>query len=167
MTLEDAAYLSQIIAVVTVIGSLIAIYFQQRQANRIARVDMTQRVQTNYSDSLREIMGNPQLAEIFRKVMFEKSELTPVETTQILTYLNLTLSAHANAFLWMKDGMIDPRYLRDTEHNTAWYLTAPLFAREWRRVQRLGLFGRDFADYVNARVAELHPGQDPSTQAQP
>jgi hypothetical protein len=53
VTLEDLAYISQIIGVVAVIGSLIAIYFQQRQTNKIARAEISHGVSASYSGTLR------------------------------------------------------------------------------------------------------------------
>jgi hypothetical protein len=156
MTLEALYYISQIIAVIAIIGSLVAIYFQQRQTNTIARLQISQSVSNDYNDTLREIM-NPELAAIFRKVMFEPAPLTPLESTQILVYFNLTLAPLRDAFYAVRDGLIDARTLDDMSKNACWYLTAPVFAGEWRRVQRTGIYGPDFAGYLNGRFTKLHP----------
>lgn len=155
MSLEEAYYISQIVAVVAIIGSLIAIYFQQRQTNTIARAQISQGVSVNYQGTLRELMA-PELALIFRKVMFEPAPLSPAETTQILVYFNLTLAPVRDAFHAVRDGLVDARLLDDMSTNVCWYLTSPVFATEWRRVQRNGTFGQDFAAYVNGRFAKLH-----------
>lgn len=159
MTLEELYYISQIVAVVAIIGSLVAIYFQQSQTNKIARAQISHAVSAYYGATLREIM-NPELAIIFRKVMFEPTPMSPVESTQILVYFNLTLSALRDAFHATRDGLIDARVLEDLSQNVCWYLTAPVFAAEWRRGQRTGIFGPDFIAYLNGRYAKLHPGQD-------
>jgi hypothetical protein len=159
MTLEEAYYISQIVAVIAIIGSLVAIYFQQRQTNKIARAQISQGVSVNYQGTLRELM-TPELAAIFRKVMFEPAPLNPLESTQILVYFNLTLGPLRDAFYAVRDGLIDARLLNDLSENACWYLTAPLFANEWRRLQRTGIYGPDFIAYVNGRFAKLHPDQD-------
>ena len=110
-------------------------------------------------------MSNQHLSELFRKVMFEHTKLEPVEATQILTYLNMALHAHRSAFNSVRDGLIDKQVMRDMDINTAWYLSAPIFAREWRRVQRIGLFGGDFADHVNALPAPPDPASHPPKRA--
>ena len=164
MTLEELYYVSQIVAVIAIIGSLVAIYFQQSLTNKIARAQISQAVSVNYQGTLRELM-TPELAVIFRKVMFEPAPLSPAETTQILVYFNLTLSAFRDAFHAVRDELVDPRLLDDFSRNACWYLTAPIFAAEWRRLQRAGaggIFGQDFVAYVNGRFAELHPGHDAS-----
>ena len=165
MTLENIYYIGQTIAVVAILGSLAGIYFQQRQANKIARSDMSQRVSSSFSDSMRELMSNPGLALAFRKVMFERSELDPVESTQILTYFNLTLTAHADAYLAYNEGLIGRPLLTTFDGNTAWYLTAPAFEREWRRVRRFALYPPNFCDHVDAQFAKLFPDNAAAPQA--
>lgn len=161
MTLEELAYISQVIGVVAVIGSLVAIYFQQVQTNKIARAQISQGLSGNYQGSMRELM-TPELALIFRKVMFEPAPLSPVEATQILVYFNLAASSFQDAFHAERDGLVDNRLLQQFSHNFCWYLTAPVFMAEWRRAERVGLYGSGFVAYVNGRFAKLHPGHDAS-----
>ena len=125
----------------------------------IARAQISQDVTANFSDSLRELM-NPELAAIFRKVMFEQTKLNPVETTQITIYFNLTVSTLRDAFNAVRDGMIDERVLDSLSNNVCWYLTAPVFVQEWRRVQHVELYDPKFVAYVNARFAKLYPDRD-------
>jgi hypothetical protein len=106
------------------------------------------------------------LAMIFRKVMFEATEPTPAETTQILTYFNLCVGAHAQAHEALEHGLIERASIESLEHNSAWYLTAPLFAKEWRRCQRLGLYSGPFVEHLNQRVTELYPGHAGLSQMQ-
>lgn len=167
MTLENINYIAQMVGAIAVVASLVFVGFQLRQsteqskqANALARADMGERAMRTFGDNVREMMVNHELAEIFRKAMFEQTELTPVETTRILFYLNLTLHAHRTAFLNVKDGLIDQHAMAAFDQNTAWCLTAPVFSREWKRLQRVGLFTGDFVTYVNARFAELYPAQD-------
>lgn len=161
MTLEELYYISQIIAVIAIIGSLVAIYFQQVQTNKIARAQMSKDISANYNDTLREIM-NPDLALIFRNVMFDHVPLSPAESTRILIYFDLTLSAMRDAFHAERDGLIDSRLMKALLQNTCWYLTAPVFAAEWRRTQRIGLWGADFCACVNAHFAKAYPNHDAS-----
>ena len=165
MTLEQISELSQAVAAVAVIASLVFVGVQMRmnseqakQANILARIDIGERVAANFRDIVSQLMDG-ELAAIFRKVMFDHVEPTPVESTQILTYLNMCLSAHQSAFYAMREGLIEKDLLEAFVQNSAWYLTAPLFAREWRRVRQLGIFSANFADYLNGRFVELHPEQ--------
>lgn len=157
MTLESIYYIGQTIAVVIIIATLIALLYQSRQANRLARADMSERTMRFFGDTMGELMRYPELTATFRKVMFEPTELTPVELTQILTFLNLTLHVHRTAFLSFSGGLIDERVMHAYESNTCWYLTAPVFAHEWKRMVRMQMFSDDFVNYVNNRFEELYP----------
>lgn len=159
MSLEEVYYVSQIVAVVAIIGSLVAIYFQQTQTNKIARAQISKGVSVDFQGTLRELM-KPELATIYRKVMFEPAQLSPVESTQILIYFNLTLASVRDAFHAERDGLIDPRLLDGISQAACWCLTAPVFAAEWRRTQRSGLWSQEFVAYVNGRFAKLNPGHD-------
>jgi len=164
MSLEQLYYVSQIAAVVLILGSLAAIFLQQRQANAIARADMTQRAIGAGADVTHELLANRELAEIYRKAMIDHAELSPVEAIQINAYLSLLLTAHANAYFCVQRGMIDPRYMDGTEHAIAWHLRrAPLLAREWRRLQRMGNFPPDYTTYLNERFTAIYPDHDPAS----
>lgn len=173
MTLENINYIAQTVGVFAILASLVFVGFQLRQgaeqskqANALARADMDERTMRTFGDNVRELMVNHELAEIFRKAMFEQTELTPVEKTRILLYLNLTLHAHRTAFLNVKEGLIDQRTMTAFDQNTAWYLSAPVFAREWKRLQRVGLFTGDFVTYVNTRFVELYPAEATSERSE-
>ncbi|MBC7769034.1 MAG: hypothetical protein H7124_09625 [Phycisphaerales bacterium] len=174
MTLEEINYIAQTIGVVAILASLVFVGFQLRQsteqskqANALARADMGERTMRTFGDNVRDLMVNNEMAEIFRKAMFEQTDLTPVETTRILFYFSLTLHAHRTAFLQVKDGLIDERVMAVFDQNTAWHLTSPIFAREWRRLQRSGVFGAsDFSVHVNTRFAELYPAPATTERAE-
>ncbi len=172
MTLQDISDLSQAVAAVAVLASLVFVGIQlrmnasqQKEANILARMEIGGDAMKLFQGHVSKLMDRD-LATTFRKVMFDKSELTPVETTQILTYLNLCIGAHSQAHAALEHGLITQENIESLEHNSAWYLTAPLFASEWRRVQRLGLYPQSFADHLNRRAAELYPGRVPQTDPQ-
>jgi hypothetical protein len=157
MTLEEIYYVSQIVAVVAILASLIFVGIQVRQsveqtklANKLARADMSERAMRAFADVHSQPMSNRELADAFRKVMFEHSKLTPTETTQISFYFNVTIHAHRTAFIAVRDGLLDASVMKAYDIQTAWYLTAPMFAREWKRMQQDGLMSGDFAAHVNA-----------------
>lgn len=163
MSLEQTYYISQVVAVILILGSLLAIFFQQHRTNQIARAEITQKAWSEAASNIRELSTNPGLATAFRKIMFEKVELEPTEKAQILTYLNLALATQYNALLSVKRGLIELEYFRFNESELIWYLTAPDFAKEWRRIQRGGNLPSEFINHINNRFAELYPDHDIST----
>ena len=62
MSLESIYYIGQTIAVIAILGSLIAIWIQQMQTNRIARADMTERALGRFHTNLQVMATDPTLA---------------------------------------------------------------------------------------------------------
>jgi hypothetical protein len=172
MTLQDISDLSQAMAALAVLASLVFVGIQlrmnaeqQKEANILARMAIGGDAMRLFQGHVSKLMDHD-LATIFRKVMFDRAELTPVETTQILTYLNLRIGAHSQAHVVLEPGLIDQANIESFEHHYAWYLTAPLIAKEWRRVQRLGLYSKSFADHLNRRATDVYPGHAPQSDPQ-
>ena len=84
MTLEEIYYIGQTIAAVAILGSLLSIFFQQWQANKMARLAMAQRVSSNYSNRMREIMSNQTVAVvvILASLIFVGLQLRQTERNQ-------------------------------------------------------------------------------------
>ena len=152
MTLETIYYIGQTIAVVAILGSLIAIFLQQRQANKISRTENSQSLSMVYADSLRDIMNSAELAAIFRKVMFEDAPLDRVEATRILFYFNVMLDSNVKAWVAKQNGLYDAAAMKPMTANTAWYLTKPIFQKEWKRLEALDFYPDGFAGHINSLI---------------
>lgn len=164
MTLESIYYIGQTIAVVAILGSLIAIFLQQRQANKISRIENSQSLSAAYANSLRDIMNNAELAAIFRKVMFEDAPLDRVEATRILFYFSVMLDSNVKAWVAKQNGLYDATAMKPMTANTAWYLTKPIFRKEWKRLESLGFYPDGFADHINGLI-EPTGSDDEQTQS--
>jgi len=154
MTLEEIYYIGQTIAVVAILGSLGAIYWQQRQANRIA---MTQNMVLfdRYGDSLRAIMENEDLASIFRKAMFDNEALAPVEHTRLMVYFSMMLSSHRDLWIAQQQGLASSFSMQEMDANVSWHLAHSLFLAEWKRLYANGQFAGEFGLHINELI-ELH-----------
>lgn len=152
MTLEQVYYIGQTIAVLAILGSLLAIFWQQRHTNKIARVQNAAELSAAYTASLRDIMNSAELTAIFRKVMFDNGSLTPVEATRILLYFNLMLGEHHRVWRAFENGLFDKETFDVTVANTGWYLTKPIFKTEWERCRATGLFVGPFADHIDSLI---------------
>ena len=153
MTLETLYYITQIIAVFAILASLVAIYWQQRQANIMARTENAEQLGSIYADTLKAVMEDAELAKIFRKVMFEDGDLDPVERTRILIYFNIMLSGHRGMWGAYQNGLLADTNMKDMDANTAWYLTRPIFRAEWKRMRAQGQFSGSFGDHVDSLMA--------------
>jgi len=157
MSLETIYYITQIVAVGLILVSLVAIYWQQRQSNRIARSQNAELLMASYGNALREIMVHEDLAVIMRKVMFDGEHVSPVEATRISVLFNLMLSGHRAAWNAAQDGLYNSDVLKNYDANTTWYLSAPIFLAEWKRIRTLEQFSGSFVDHIDSLIADTTP----------
>ena len=163
MTLETIYYIGQTGAVVAIVASLVAIYWQQREANKMARVENAAGLSSNYAESLKDVMNNAELAEIFRKVMFQDEVLNTIEATQILLYFNIMVANHRNVWLAHANGLYDDDIFNMNVANTAWYLSKPIFVNEWKRCREVGFYSGAFAEHIDSLIkpiAKITPQPD-------
>ena len=127
---------------------------QTKTSNLLARADMSERLLHTIGDTVIELARNPELAKAFRKVMFERTELTPLERTLVGSYFNVWLMRHRAAFISASNGLIDAQLVREIDATTQWYLTAPEFAEDWHYGHKNGLFSGPFAEHVNQGLSQ-------------
>lgn len=108
MTLEDINYTAQIVGVVAIIGTFVAVLFQMRQTNRLLR-NQAKRTQIEGIKAISEAMYQiPGLADIMMRGVAEGLEsLTPAERMQILSYLMAAERTWEAMFVQYQDGLID------------------------------------------------------------
>ena len=160
MSLETIYYIGQTVAVVAIIVSLVAIYWQQREANKLARVENTATLTSSYVDSLKSIMDNAQLAEIFSKVMYDDEKLTKVEMVQILIHFNIMVLSHRSTWMAQKRGFYDDEAFNMEVAQMRWILLKPLFVAEWKQQCEKGTYGGGFATHMNSLIKK--PAKDSS-----
>ena len=91
MTLENIYYVGQTIAVVAIIGSLIVLIIQNRQAHQLA-VDTAVRHQIEGMQNIsRSLFETPGLADIWRRGNMGLGHLVNDERVRYLSFLNYTL----------------------------------------------------------------------------
>src|SRR5207302_7561953 len=99
MTLERISYLSQTIAAIAVVFSLVYLAIQVRQTERNQRA-MMQQARTDRGMVLAASMDTPHFASIWVKVTSDDPDLTPLDVSVLTSFLrrwalNL-LDAHAH-----------------------------------------------------------------------
>ena len=152
MSLEELYFISQIVAVFAILGSLIAIFFQMRQGNRITRAQMTAQVSDRLISVMQNLIADKALVNAFRAVMFQNKRVDDDEVGRLLSWFNTWLHMHHSAYVDSRDGLVDGRTLEYVEASTHWYISKPLFASEWRRTRPS--MPAAFVDHVNSRAAQ-------------
>ena len=174
VTLETAYFISQIVAVILILASLIFVGIEIRQntvqasqSNAIAKADLSERLLAKFNSVWAIVATDDAVSGAFEKILFQEDDLTRSERLRVLTWFSNLMNTHFNAFLLMQDGLIDRNMLRSFDNNTAWCLSRPIFETEWKRLLHTGLdFSPEFVAHVEQhRMAwsdsrgQSHPAQ--------
>lgn len=142
MTLEEAYYFSQIIAGVAILASLGAVFFQLRQVNRqsrqandIARSELTLNsfIQTgalHYS-----FVDDPEKADFMFRAMFGEAPLNDSEKLRFGNLMGYAVGGFEAAFMLRQRGLIEPAaYDRNEGLMKLYFQTRRV--RKWWRTRR-------------------------------
>jgi hypothetical protein len=142
MTLEQTFYLSQSIASVAVIASLIYLAMQVRYAERSQR-GMMQQGRANRVSQAALTVASPELARVWQKGMAGDADLTREECTQWMNICRSLFLSGEDSFLQYKAGLLAPaafdsyvagvhQFMASSGLRAAWKLSAGQFGGEFR-----------------------------------
>lgn len=164
MSLEALYFISQIMAVILILGSLIFVGVEVRQnnrqnhqANQIAKADLSERSLSKFNDTWGIVATDDVVAEGFQKVLRDETDLLPGERVRLLVWFNNLLNSHFNAFLLVQDQLMDEKMLSAFDNNIAWCLSHTEFEREWERLLSSGLdFSPEYVRHVKDHRQNWH-----------
>ncbi|MGC1389027.1 MAG: hypothetical protein WA807_13535 [Steroidobacteraceae bacterium] len=159
MTLEDVFYVSQSIASVAVVGSLIYLGLQVRGADRSQRAIMQQgRADRTSRASL--TVASPELARVWQKCLDADPDITREEVTQWLLMCRAAFLSGEDSFLQHKVGALDQAAFDSYCAGVRSYMSHVGFRVAWKL--QAGQFGKEFRAFVDAQLAAtpIAPGQD-------
>ncbi len=152
MTLEQFAYLGEIIAAVAVIASLIYVARQLGQNTAAIKSDASQGMQQQIFDffSMLTAVGN---TEIFIKAQESPSSLTVSEVSRFDSMVIVSAQAYQTLFFQVKEGVYDIhravgwwQMLRNT-------LEVPLWREHWDSNRYI--LSAEFLDFIEKDVMKL------------
>ena len=157
MSLEHIFYLSQSIAAVAVIASLLYLAQQVRQAERVQRATMQQgRADRTSQASL--VTANPELARVFQKGAAGDAELTREEFTQWMLMCRALFLSGEDSFLQHEAGMLSDAAFNSYVAGVKFYFSMPGMRAAWKLSE--GQFGSDFRAFGNAMLAQTQCSED-------
>lgn len=164
MTLEQISDLSQAIAALAVVVSLIYLAVQVRQTERNQRA-MMQQVRTDRGITLSKCFTEPHMASLMSKMAADSPDLTAEEQAQLTGYvrslvLNL-LDAHA---LHAMSFLSDEAYER-AGAGSRWFFAMPHARATWQGITRPQFTPRDAA-IIDRMVMEGVPLAPPMQLAE-
>ena len=151
MSLEQVFYVSQSIAAVAVIASLLYLAQQVRQAERVQRATMQQgRADRTSQASL--AAANPELARVFQKGAAGDPELAREDFTQWMLMCRALFLSGEDSFLQHEAGMLSDAAFGSYVAGVKFYFSMPGMRAAWKLTE--GQFGSDFRAFGNAMLAQ-------------
>jgi hypothetical protein len=108
MTLESIYFISQIVAVIAILASLIFVGLQVRQSTAATKAAAAQAVHNNFAGWYTSMQNQPNVLAIIIKGLREYNVLDEVEKAQIIAVFMSFSSYHQDAFYKWKDGSLSP-----------------------------------------------------------
>ena len=152
MNLEQIFYVSQSIAAVAVIASLLYLAQQVRQAERVQRATMQQgRADRTSQASL--ALADPDLARVLQKGMLGDTELTREEFTQWMWVCRALFLSGEDSFLQHEAGMLSDAAFDSYIAGVNFYFSMPGMRAAWKLSE--GQFGSGYRAFANAILARI------------
>ncbi|HVN69722.1 MAG TPA: hypothetical protein VMU38_08755 [Candidatus Binatia bacterium] len=151
MSLENVFYISQSVAAVAVIASLLYLAQQVRQAERVQRATMQQgRADRTSASSL--AVASPQLARVFEKGIAGDPDMTREEFTQWMVICRALFLSGEDSFLQHEAGMLSDAAFDSYVAGVKFYMSRPGMRAAWKL--SAGQFGSSFRDFGNAMMEQ-------------
>ncbi len=150
LTLSDFAQLTEILAGVAVVVSLIYVGLQVQQNTLAIKIAAEQQLNDAYRQAQIAIMEEPMMAIALEKA-FSNQELNPVEALQVDAYVHFIFSNWELAFRNHKKELLDNEVWRAWERYYIWLMRYDMFSKAWIENPVDG-YTRSFTDYMNRVV---------------
>src|SRR5260221_3027083 len=154
MTLEQVSLVSQMVAALGVIASLIFVGYQVRDSARAVRSATAQAVHDNYANWYLTLADNPLALATSLKGAVDYDSLTAAEKAQFVCTFKAFLSLGQNAFHQYREGHLAEQLWAGWEILMLYVVKTPGGATFWR--ERRHVFGKDFQSEVD-RIMQRAP----------
>jgi hypothetical protein len=131
MTLQDLANLSQIVASIAVVASLIYLAVQVGQGERNQRA-MIQQGRADRASGGAMALADASMASVFRKGMIGDPSLTQEEFDQLLLMCRALLLSGEDSYLQHEAGLLDKRAFDSWIAGARVYMSAPGLRAIWK-----------------------------------
>jgi len=132
MTLEQWAFVAQIISAVAVIASLIFVGFQLRQATSAIRATSSQAHSGLYTDLVRSIIDNADFARTWSIGLADPAALKEEEWVQFVAYASALFRLYESSRVQWLNGRLDEEHWNTIEHQATDFGHLPGLRRAWK-----------------------------------
>ncbi len=160
VTLENIYYIGQTVAVIALLVSLAAIWFQIRQANRLAKLESTREIWTNANQMLASQVDAAEKVDFLQRALFSGEKISDAEKSRLYITLSGMFVACENGFAMAQSGMMEDSFWPRMLASMADYLR-PAKGRRWWQVARIRTFASNdaFVQVIDKLVAGIEAAE--------
>lgn len=160
MTLDQLVAISQAVAAVGVILSLVFLAIQLRQNTRAVRSASIQTLVQSLSDTAQVIVDNEYLVPIMLKASTNPEGLTEEERARLHFCFVMTIRRFEGVYFQRELGLVDPAIIDGFERSHVSLLASKSGGAWW--ADKKSIFNSGFVSYIDKRLSEggledLHP----------
>lgn len=160
MTLDQLVAISQAVAAVGVILSLVFLAIQLRQNTRAVRSSSIQSLVQSLSDTAQVIVDNEYLVPIMLKARIQPEDLTEEERARLHFWFVMAFRRFEGVYFQRALGLVDSAIIDGFERSHVSILTGKSGQAWW--ADGKAIFNSGFVSYVDKRLSEgdhadLHP----------
>ena len=157
MSLEQIFYVTQSIAAMAVIASLLYLAQQVRQAERVQRATMQQGRADRTSQAALAV-AHPELAHVIQKGMAGDPNMAREEFTQWMWICRALFLSGEDSLIQHRDGMLSDASFASYVAGVRFYFSMPGMRAAWRLSE--AQFGSDFRSFGNDMLAQTRPATE-------
>ena len=162
MTLETIYYAGQTVAVLIVILTLFALLYQQRQANKIARNELSIALTSNSYTMLNPVTIDPEVSEFFVRVNTKGHKLTEAERLRYANFMHGMIVFLRGSVTLAEAKLSEPYMMEEAKTAVQFFMSYPR-SRRWWRASR-SFYGASVQSIVDEMIPELAPDEVPSEE---
>jgi hypothetical protein len=152
LPLEQIFYVSQSVAALAVVASIIYLAQQVRQSERIQRA-MVQQGRADRAAHRSMVMASPELAGIVQRGMSGSKELTREEFNQWTLICRSLFITVEDSFLQRKAGLLDDVAFHSFEAGTRTFFSAPGLRASWQLAS--AQYGKETKQFIDSMITQL------------
>lgn len=150
MTLEQLAYLAEVVGVVVIVITLILLVVQVRQGNATLRSAAAQGIQEQIATHYGLLISDPELTEVFIRGTRQPDQLTNVEMCRYMAWLTVAIQSFQSMYYQRLRGAYEPGMFDGFMRLFAGLSTTPGFQAFWS--ERKEVFSIGFQKYPESEV---------------
>ena len=150
MSLEHIFYLSQIVAALALVASLLFVALEVRNSTRESRHRAGEEAYQKFREVQLETASNADLARIWATGVHDFSSLEPLDKTRFLLVAHVFFKNWESVFLVHADGRLSHELCESTENMAGDLLGYPGIQAAW--VARKRYFHPNYRAHVDARI---------------